>query len=106
MAHDHLAAGFNHPSRGAQTLGSEAIVAHAVAVALEVRCRLAGLLTAGLVGTEDGQKGVELSGIELLVALLGPNRGEIAGGSVNGAGHFAEMLLGVVKVDDLGRPGK
>ena len=106
VADDDLAPGFNDAGRGAEPFGAEAMVAHTVLVALEVRRRLASLLTAGLVRTEDSEKGVEVSGLELVIALPSPGGGEVAGGSIDRPRHLAEVLHGVEEVDDLGRPRK
>ncbi len=57
---------------------------------------LSGFLTADSESSEDCQKGVEVSGLEWVVALPGPGGGQFAPGAIDRPPHLAEVFLGTM----------
>ncbi len=74
-------------------------------VAEDVLDALAGLGRVG-VGVQRRDQVSEASGVQLGLPVLCPLLGERRPGPVDGLGHVAQMLLGVVDVDDLDGVGK
>jgi hypothetical protein len=105
-ADGHLAAGLDDSGRGAQALGVEVGVAHAVTVGLEVGQSPASVLAGGSRAADSSQQSVESARVEFLVSPLGPCRGARVGGPLESLGEVAEMLFGGEAIDDLPGLGK
>ena len=67
-----LASGFHHAGGGAESLGLELGVAHAMSMLSEIGPGRFSLLVMGGLGGEDRKQGLDPAGIEFPTTLLGP----------------------------------
>ena len=81
-------------------------IAHPVSVPEHIVDALAGRGRRLGLGAQCRDEGPEPSGVQLGLPGLGPGVGEVRSGAVDGLGRVAQMLLGVVDVDDFDGAGK
>ena len=103
---DLLAAGLDDARRDAQALGAELRIAHAVSVPEHIVNAPSRLGRGVGLGAQRGDDGAEPAGIQLGTPVPDPLVGQVCAGAVDGLGHVAQMLLGVVDVDDFDGAGK
>ena len=58
------------------------------------------------VDAQRGDDGAQPAGVEFVTPVLGPPVGQVGPGTVDGLGDVAQVLLGVVDVNDLDGAGK
>jgi len=97
----YLAAGLDHSGRHTQFLFSELGIAHPVTVGFEVAETEPGSFDAWGMDGELFEQVVEVSLVQLVVAILGPGTGFGALGPEDFLGRLAQMLLGMEEVNDL-----
>ena len=102
---DLLAAGLDDARRDAQAPGPELRIAHAMAVPADVVYALARWRRGIGKRAQRGDEGKQPSGVQLGTPVLGPPLGQVGAGPVDGVGHVAKVLLGMVDVDDFDGAG-
>ena len=102
---DLLASGLDDARRNAQAPGTELRIAHPVSVPEYIVDALAGLGRGLGLGAQRRDEGAEPSGVQLPMPVLGPLLGQVRPGAVDGLGHVAQMLFGMVDVDDFDGAG-
>ena len=102
-ADGNLAARFDYGGGGAQPLSFEGGIVQAVPVAFDVGSALASLVMAGGVHGQGRDEGLQLAGIQFVLAGLGPGLAQFRGRPIDRRGDGVELLLGVAAVDDLDR---
>ena len=103
---DLLASGLDDARGDAQSSGAELRIAHPVAVAEHIVDALSRLWRGLGMGAQRGDERTEPAGVQLGIPALGPRVGQLGPGAVDGLGHVAQMLLGVVDIDDFDGAGK
>ncbi len=101
-----LAASLDNARADAQADGPEVLVAHALAIGLHVIEALARLLAVPRVLAQGGEDRINAACVEFGVTEVCPGLGKRGVGAVDGLGDFAEVLLGVVEVEDLHGTGE
>jgi len=94
------------PEEMYKPLARELRMAHPVPVPKHMVNALSGLGRCLGPGAQSRDEGPEPSRVQLGVSGLGPGIGQVRPGAVDGLGHVAQMLLGVVDVDDFDGAGK
>src|SRR5208283_69221 len=87
-ADGHFAAGLDNTGGSAKPCGAELRVAHAVAVVLDVLDAVARLLVGWRMGPQSEKQGLDLAGVQLLVAVTCPFSCQVARRAVDG---FADI---------------
>ena len=108
-APDLLASGLDDGRGDAQSPGAELRIAHPVAVAEHIVDALSRLWLGLGMGAQRGDERTEPAGVQLGMPVLGPRVDQLGPGAVDGLdglGHVAQILLGVVDIDDFDGAGK
>ena len=103
---DLLAASLDDARRDAQAPGAELRIAHPVSVPEHIVNALSRLGRGLDMDAQRRDEGAEPAGVQLGTPVPGPLVGQVGPGAVDGLGDVAQVLLGMVDVDDFDGAGK
>ena len=105
-ANGHLASGFHNARGGAQALGVELWVAHAVSVGLEIVKAATCFLRARDLAADGVEQRLKFSGVEFFLPTFCPLRCAWMSEAVESFSEITQVLFGMIAVNNLGGIGK